>query len=75
MSLNISHRIFLEICLLAAYRAFVQPLVRSIPRRVLSSIENGIHLEDALGRQFVLPIDCVKTWEVSSFIRCLGADL
>lgn len=70
--LNKPYRIFLGAFLFTAFRSLIQPLLQSIPQRLVASIENGVHLEDALGRQFVLPIECVRTWNVRYFTRCRG---
>lgn len=54
------------------YRAVIQPLLRtSIPPRLLTSLENGVQFEDALGRLSILPLDIFGSHEtLNKMLQC-----
>ncbi len=67
MTDRLRNRYLLTPLLIACYRAAMQRLnVRRIPPRLLTSLENGVAFEDALGRSSILPYDLVRTWDVDT---------
>lgn len=53
------------IALVSCYKAVIKPrLATRLAQIVLNSLENGVHLIDALGRASILPIEIARSKEV-----------